>query len=89
MVTEEKRSLQAGAVLNPSITYARGTFPGYHSSLLPSLTLEPLPSILHLSGAKTQVSKDPASHHLNILNGVSSGEDASNRVLFCFVLFQE
>lgn len=49
----------------------------------------PLPSILHLSGAKTQVSKDPASHHLNILNGVSSGKDASNRVLFCFVLFQE
>lgn len=41
MVTEEKHSLQAGAVLDHSITYAWGTFPGYHSSLLPSLTLVP------------------------------------------------
>lgn len=41
MVTEEKRSLQIGAVLNHSITYAWSTFPGYRSSLLPSLTVVP------------------------------------------------
>lgn len=41
MVTEEEHSLQAGAVLNHSITYAWGTFPGYHSSLLPFLTVVP------------------------------------------------
>lgn len=35
----------------------------------------PLPSTLHLSGAKAQVSKDLASHYLNLLNGVSSGKE--------------